>query len=492
MATTINAANLSIGFDIEKLKSGMNATRAEMNTLRNVLKSSIPAADEYARQIDIIERAYKAGAISAQQFERSLDHLQSKMRSVDGEGFFSGKLGSMLAMGVGGFLAQASVSSGMNAIEAMDAIGDKAEQLGVTYNELIIMRRTLEEAGGVDAGTVENAIGKMQVNLAKAKSEGGKLADSLDRMGLSAAILSKQSVVEAFKTIGMQLDKLGGQSEKMLFATELFGKAGIDMVPSLQKAAASMGGMEEHLRASNLLMNDNMVGQVGKMADDLARAKDEMQGIYNNTVITVAELLKLGNSELLKFGPGAGFDLGNDPQVKAFLAQEKAMQDAKKNEDNWFNKQEADIERVSRELDNVGDRIENLRRNMVYVDDEVVGFQKTMDDLAKTQLEDATKKVTALFDAIEIGIADGERAFKISEMNRLGAERDRVMGNKPGEWTSAVAPAIKAGTVEAYKFINKSNDEAKARAENAKRLDSIKEQLVKLNEKNFAVFARRR
>ena len=82
------------------------------------------------------------------------------------------------------------------------------------------------------------------------------------------------------------------------------------------------------------------------------------------------------------------------------------------------------------------------------------------------------------------------------EITQERDQRERAMeqmrSKKIGEADTNIAPAIRAGTVEAYKMMNKQNEDARHREEHLKKLDEMKEEFRKFNEKNTVVLSKRR
>jgi hypothetical protein len=84
------------------------------------------------------------------------------------------------------------------------------------------------------------------------------------------------------------------------------------------------------------------------------------------------------------------------------------------------------------------------------------------------------------------------RAGNASQKSKLESERDRTLKSGDQNVAATIAPAIQAGTVEAYKFLNQQNEQKLARQEQKERLDVIAGELKKLNEKQFATLERKR
>lgn len=280
MATTINAANISIGMDLTKLKNGMGASRTEISQLRSILKDSIDPVDKLKHQMTLLERAFKSGAIDVDQYARSMDHLKKKVAEVNQQasgggiqGLLKGKFGQLAGMAAGAF----TISSIVGTAKEFDDIIDKSEQLGVSYRDLMVIGRTLEESGGISFEQSGQAISKMQLNLANARDKGGDLDKMLKSIGLSSRNLASMDAVSAFKQIQTAFSKIEGHANKTQFAVELFGKAGIDMVPALETSVDQFDQMEKHLMQAGLLA-PGMEGKISEAADSAARLKDIFQG----------------------------------------------------------------------------------------------------------------------------------------------------------------------------------------------------------------------
>lgn len=83
MATTINAANISVGFDAKKLKEGTTLARSEITQLARNLRESVPPVAKLQKQQENLYAAFKAGAISVEQYTRTLTNLDAKIDALN-------------------------------------------------------------------------------------------------------------------------------------------------------------------------------------------------------------------------------------------------------------------------------------------------------------------------------------------------------------------------------------------------------------------------
>lgn len=486
MAGTINAANISIGLDIAKLQAGMNATRGEINQLRGILREARDPAEDLTNKMDLLRKAFDAGAIDANSYARALDHLNGKMAQLKsnkvGE-FMSGKLKGAIA----GAAAGLTVSSVFGQIQEIDDTADAAAKVGMTYSELIVLQRTLGESAALSNEQVASGIGKMMVNLANARDKGGDLDKALKEIGLSSAALSRMDAVSAFTTISEKFGQIGTQADKMQFATQLFGKAGIEMVPALEVGAEKFAEMESHLERSGALLTQMQAEQMGGLVDQVERFGDAWKGFAASAAPVMERIVQnsarwLNNWQTFfdAFGPNAIADMSAEDRKR------------------WEDQQAiANVERI---------RAERKKQEEAEVEAQMAATIERMDALKEQLHKDNIEREQAEAKEHEAIVAEQEKRLKQlsdeldnrkrkaveDELRGLQATESRLAGQKFGENTSNIAPAIKAGTVEAYKFLNKQNDEKQQRQEQIKRLEEVRDQIQKLNEKNFAVLAKAR
>jgi hypothetical protein len=604
MATTINAANISASFDITKLKEGMNATRAEISKLGSILRTAEPATNKLSRDLDLLKRAFGSGAIDAgqfanainnvvqqanlpprmqsqvdklsrsfmegridiEQYRASLDKLQTRMNTLDAtkaqKQVGKGGLGAgALAMGrgalgnmAGGLVAAVGVqqltSYAAESTAKLDEIGDAAAKAGVSFSEMITLERTLSEVGGVGVDQVRSAIGKMKVNILEARDSlnSGKpndLANSLKKIGVDINALSRMDAVTQFQTLAAATRQIRDHGEQMQVSMQMFGKAGIELVPALQVSNDQFAEMEEHLRQSNLLLSQEQAAAIGKNADEMERMRDAMvaSGAQLQTVLLPAQKGFMDFvSESLK-GWQNIYNVLRDiiMQQNQVPKPGEIMENADKvAEENFaritaerrkiMQEELAKIREVQQQLGgeaateleeklkgmfadrNTGDRttFETLVTDFTWQN--MGTTTKAMQELARqaqAMRDQADQKMGAFFadelereigkfkqfgedlrnDRMEMQQADREITQERDQRERA---MEQMRSKKIGEADTNIAPAIRAGTVEAYKMMNKQNEDARHRREHLAKLSSMETEMKKFNEKNFAVLSKRR
>ena len=167
---------------------------------------------------------------------------------------------SALISTAGAFGVAFSVSAvkdfAIGVIQAGAAIGDLATKLGVSA-EAVQRWQYAAEQSGATIETVDKAVKAMNVNLA----EGNKSTKAaLDSVGLSFAEIRNMKPEDAFEAIGDAVGAIEDPMTRAQVATELFGKAGQELIPTFVDGIKTVG-------AQTKVMSDETVKSL-KAAED--------------------------------------------------------------------------------------------------------------------------------------------------------------------------------------------------------------------------------
>jgi tape measure domain-containing protein len=78
MATTVNVANISIGLKIEELKKNGEFARHELNSIARAVRASETPMQKMAKDVALLDRAFAAGGLTADAYNRTIDNLAKK------------------------------------------------------------------------------------------------------------------------------------------------------------------------------------------------------------------------------------------------------------------------------------------------------------------------------------------------------------------------------------------------------------------------------
>jgi hypothetical protein len=146
--------------------------------------------------------------------------------------------------------------------EKLDATKDKAEKLGLTFNELGAIQFATSRLGGADAlAALDSAMGKMLKN---------------------GFLNAGETAVDAFKRAADEIAGMTTQTERAQRAAEVFGKSGGELLPVLQSGASAVEELASHWERTNGLTQAQieMIGEYNDRWEDVKLVTDGIVSIY--------------------------------------------------------------------------------------------------------------------------------------------------------------------------------------------------------------------
>jgi len=198
----------------------------------------------------------------------------SGRKSSSGSASFFGVNPALLL--AGGALAGGVKLSGMvkRVMDFGGALNDLSTKTGIAVDQIMILQQAAKQSGVGDIAGVVNKLGK---NLIDVAADGASpAAAALDRLGLSAQQLIRDTPVGALQKIGDRINAIENPALRAATAMQLFGKSGAELLPlfadpsALGTAAASLGRQAEVMKQNAAAFQT--------VADRLNRSGLKMQG----------------------------------------------------------------------------------------------------------------------------------------------------------------------------------------------------------------------
>ena len=231
------------------------------------------------------------------EFKSEADQAIGKLRTMEGAAgttttafktaeTATGQWGSALVSLAGAFGVALSVNSVKNfaigVIEAGAAVGDMAQKLGISA-EAVQRFGYAADQSGASIETVDRAIKAMNVNLA----EGSKsTVAALEAAGLEFETIRRMAPEDAFVAIGDAVAGIEDPMTRAKVATELFGKAGQELVPVFLAGLRAMGDQAN-------IWSDQEVARLKAAQDAWGRLSNAVT-IYTGEII--ADVIGMQNS----------------------------------------------------------------------------------------------------------------------------------------------------------------------------------------------------
>lgn len=235
----------------------------------------------------------------------AVDDVTAKLnsiRSATGEltGSFS-KLGAAFtAIGVTGFVTgiAATVKS---AIDAAASMGDLSQKTGIAVSELTALDYAMRREG-VTTEAFGKGIKELSKNLVEAGDATSKTGKLFQLLGVEATAGPRDALLK----IADAFQALPDGATKATLATQLFGKAGQDMIPALNNGAAGIRQIEEEARRLGITFG----GETAKAAKEFSDNVFALQESSRSLGIELAEKLLPGLTNISRAMKEAAQDGG--------------------------------------------------------------------------------------------------------------------------------------------------------------------------------------
>jgi hypothetical protein len=182
---------------------------------------------------------------------------------------------AMAAQIAAGFSIAAVTAFTKAAIDAADELNDLSQKLGISVETLAGFKLVAEQSG-TTVEAMGNAIKKLSTYMVDNRQK-------LEDVGITAKT-ADGALLQLSELFATMPDGI----QKTALATELFGKAGLDMIPVLNQGSAALGDMIEKGQELNPI-----TAEMAKNADAFNDTLGEMRLRANSVAISLAdELLK--------------------------------------------------------------------------------------------------------------------------------------------------------------------------------------------------------
>lgn len=532
MAGAINLANVALGFDASKIQKGVGLSSGEMRKLNGIFRDSIAPVDRYNADLTILEKAHKAGALSADRMSQAMKSLQDKYKQgiPDAKQFSMPwtELNSGLDLVTRGFgYLQAAARPVFDEMNRIDAINDQAHKLGMSYRDLNTIQLALGESSGASADDVAKSLQKLSIGVTEAIQTGkGAHAEALRTLGLDAGVIGGMKGIEQIEAITNAMANINSQAERLQLTFDLFGKTGSQLVSAFDEGGGKLAEMaafadEVGLNLSGPVVeginnaNDSLgrlsmatqgwIAQLtggaapalGVIADHLTNAAkagegtaksgellgDFVQNVYsviNDAMKNPAGMMGLGG---LAFSAMTG-TTQQELTMQTLLAQGKAEEQAKEKErlaQQFKERQGMEAKAEQQKAEAKKRELEEEKKAIQELKDYEEWMTSKVKDIEKIEKE---REIATEFKRREAHI-----------LTEAAIKRDKFTRDNQGGVTENSAPSLRAGSVEAYKFMLAQKDKLAEQGEKVLKVqedirDTMNRQLDEL--KSQAKFTRSR
>lgn len=215
-----------------------------------------------------LTQASSASDKSTAQISKGFASIQKQINGVES---------ALQALGVA-FGVHEAIDFVRNIINAEEQLGNLAQKAGITAESLGGLAFGVKNAG-VDLDTLGNGLAKLERSIASAGEGNEKTKEAFDVLGIS--VRDSAGNIKSTDQIFLEVaDKFAGfydGANKAAIAVALFGRAGADLIPALNKGSAALREQQAYFDKYS-----------GVTADSVAQAKEFNDTLNKLSLLTSA------------------------------------------------------------------------------------------------------------------------------------------------------------------------------------------------------------
>lgn len=169
---------------------------------------------------------------------------------------------------------------------------DTAERLGISVEAVQELGYAASQSGS-DIDTLAGGMGKLADKVDAAKKGGKDAAKSLRAAGLDVNDIRSgyESLDGALDVVADKFAAMPDGAKKSALAVDLFGGAGVKLIPFLNKGSAGIKELREEAHRLGIVMSGDTTKAVAGLGDEQGKLKDQLAGIRNQAIAALVPML---------------------------------------------------------------------------------------------------------------------------------------------------------------------------------------------------------
>lgn len=260
--------------------------RRDMGQVNRSFEETRRTAEGSMRRVSMASR--KASTDMQRDFTRANSVVIGQFRQM--RGLASGALAG-LGVGIGGLGVSGLVSSITKAASAVASLGDQADKIGVTVEQLQALRIEFEKSG-VETASLDASLQRFSRRVGEAARGTGTLAKDFERLGINVtdANGNMRPLLTIMSEYAQAIKNASDRQEAGRLTFVAFGREGLKMVNLLADAGSELQTIASRFDSG-----------IGALTSDDVRAAREIDAAYSELSRTLDVKLK---KVLLPVGSG--------------------------------------------------------------------------------------------------------------------------------------------------------------------------------------------
>lgn len=186
----------------------------------------------------------------------------------------------------------ALIAGARQGLEYASGLGEVAQQLGVTTDELQEYRYAASQVG-IEQATMDASLGKLTRSLGQAASDTGPAADAFTALGINVRDASGhiKSAGVVMPQIADALSKISDPAARAALEVQIFGRAGQQLDTLLSGGAAQINGLADAAHSLGIVLSSSEIAKADEAADKLAAMKQVLEAKLGSFVAQNADTI---------------------------------------------------------------------------------------------------------------------------------------------------------------------------------------------------------
>lgn len=296
MATTINAYSVSLGLNVAGLVEGGKLARSETAAVVRTLKGLQDPAEKVEQELNLLEKAYREGAIGADVYGEAVSRLNRKLdqQSVsarDAKPSAATELQSQIKGAVAAYASIEGIRAGIGLLqesaERIDNLANTSAQLGESVPNIQSFRYALAQMANIEPEAADQALVRMTRTLGQARSGSKEAAEAFANLGLDINQLAAMSPTQQFQAIADAIAGIEDPTQRAAAAVKLFGKEGTSLLPIFNEGAGAVAGMMAEAEALGLTLSQADAEAIAAMNDEMDKLAAQFQIIIDKILVAM-------------------------------------------------------------------------------------------------------------------------------------------------------------------------------------------------------------
>jgi phage-related protein len=301
--------------EVDKLTREYRGQRDSVRELARQLPPGIEGTRGLTQQNEALARQIEE---TNRRLERQQDALR-RLGNADVSGHFRNMTGEARRftrnLTIGATLAAGSIFGLASSTARLgDDVAKTADIMGIGIAELQELRYAAERAGvGTDA--LDSSMQRFVRRIGRAAQGGGAAAKAYEELGLNATELAAMRPEQALDVIADRLNEVEGQTNKLAYASAIFGNAGESMINMIKGGSGELAELRRQAQETGYVLEEGAARGAEDFQDALLDAQLSMKGMKN----TIGAELMPAVTDLM--GEFTGWMRSNRSEVQAFARQ---------------------------------------------------------------------------------------------------------------------------------------------------------------------------